>query len=603
MGKKRANLPDIINLKGEKEMFGNIELRNGYYGKPHFNTDGTESWFENFGKEISLDKILNNIETGEILFALSFEYLGETKRVTFERGKISDKNSIIELTAQGADIQPGKINAAINSILLQENSTRPKINIYNCVGWKHLNKELVFRSDTLIGEHKGKYMGETKLTTMGTFDGWKALVLDEVIGRPSLEVILLASMSAIVNGLISHVTTNENPIIHICAPSGTGKSTAGFLAASVFGEPFEGLRSTVNKNGQHVRVRSVFDTWASTANAVITDKAGNRGVAIILNELGKYTGRDMTSVIYCLSEGTDKKRLNEKLKTNISEGFATAIISIGESSILDRCQTKAKGLDIRVLEIDKSLTETADHSHRLKAGARKHNGWAVKMITQYIIDNGGEKYVFDTYSAVLKEECEKAPADKHRYIEKFTALFLTTAKIASHALGITFSIEEIRSLCDEFWESKIPEEGSVSKSFEEIIEHFKVNVKNFYTDSAPGYVPNQVWGRIVSRNVTKGNMCMGAEYAVYPNILKELLIAKGYSNPKTEIDIWKSKGVLIHDDKHNTKKYKVIPNGRNERAVVLQEWVPIVKTTSDTELKDLLKEETEHDDVNPTRGC
>ena len=83
---------------------------------------------------------------------------------------------------------------------------------------------------------------------------------------------------------------------------------------------------------------------------MVATQAGNRGVVTVLNELGKSLTKNMTRLIFDLSEGSDKKRLNTDLKARISKGYSTTFISTGESSLLEKCDTKLEGLAVRVME-------------------------------------------------------------------------------------------------------------------------------------------------------------------------------------------------------------------------------------------------------------
>lgn len=553
-----------------------VEIRNGYYGIATYDKDGNEKNYVQLGKLIKLKKILKNIETNDIVWFLSFEYKGENVCVEFDRGESLDKNSIKPLMRKGADIKPEYINFAIRSIMMQEDSA-PIHNTFSNVGWisipdKNNACQYYYRGSYLVG-NIGRYKGKYKLETMGDFESWRKMVNKLVLGRPALEVVLVVSLSAIVNGLIAPYTTNENPIFHLPAPSGTGKSTAGYVATSVYGEPFEGAKRTFDKQGNVKTVKSVFGSWNATENALITDNSGNQGMCVILNELGKYNGKDLTSVVYGLSDGVDKNRLDERYIGYTGENFCTSILSIGESSLIQRCKTKEGGIGIRVMEIDAPLTDNAEHSRLLKAESRKHNGWAALKLAHYIVDNGGLNFVLTEYQNNVNRLCNAEPnEEKHRYIEKFTALLLTTATLAREALDIQFNIETLVGLCDDCWKQKTDEDGGIHKSYYEVLEHLNVHIKSFYRFDDE-CIASEMWGRVTHPRSLDGEKVLTTEWLVRSNILKEIMQKMGYKNPTTCLKKWRDSGVLRNEKGKLVNRAVITPNSTDEESVyIIQVW-------------------------------
>lgn len=562
-----------------------VDIRQGYYGLVTYDSNGKEKYFTKVGKAITLEKIYIDFETDHITWELSFEYRNQTVILNFDRANIGDRASVKQLLAKGADIKPQNINTAISSIMIQEDSVKKEISTYKNVGWKNLAinafvDDYVYRGNTLIGDGEGIYQGNYHLEPQGTFEGWKKMVRNEILGHQALEVIMLASLSAVVNGLIATRTTGENPIFHINAPTGKGKSSVGFAACSVFGEPFDGCKSVLDENGNFKTVKSIYGSWSATANAVIRSHVGNQGMVIILNELGKFEGEDLTSIVYSLSEGTDKNRLNEKYESIIGEGFSTSIISIGESSMVQRCKTREGGIDIRVMEIEDDMTVDAAHSRRLKEGSRNHNGWAASKLAQYILDHGGLDFTLKTYKKTLKELSEGIKeSSKHRYVEKFTALLVTTAKISREALELDFDIPLIIDYCNQYWNKKAEEKGAVCKSYDEIIEYCKTNIASFLTDDSK-HLPKEILGRVLHPNTVVGNKVLITEFLIRPNKMRDILSEKGYKNATTQLKLWRDKGVLDCDEGHLTIKRKIDVNGDKERVYVIQLWgeLPVVNS-------------------------
>lgn len=563
-----------------------VTNRGDSYGIVILDKKGNEVEFIAKGKKIKLVQVLLNIENDECTWKLYFVYKGKDVIVDLKRGDIVDKSCLKEIIMKGADIKPVNTNIAIEAIMLQEENA-PIDYTYENVGWIEFPNDsdggFCYRADNLIGE-SGEYSGKYKLNPMGSFEGWKSMIQDEVLGITSLEAIVVASLSAIINGIIAQSTTGENPIFHICLASGMGKSTVGYVCCSVFGEPFEGAKKVTDNYGNTMNKKSVFGSWSATENALITDNCGNQGVCVILNEIGKYKGKDLSSVVYGLSDGVDKNRLNEKYQGSVGENFCTSIISIGESSLIQKCSTKEQGVKIRVLEIDTPLTNDAEHSRRLKNCSRENNGWAAQILAQFIIDNGGKDFVLDIYKEYLKVLTEEeTDGNKIRFTEKFTALLATTAFIANEAFDLSFDIEAIVKFCDERWESKNTENGDVDKCYYDTLEKLRVHEANFYKETDSAYIPKEVWGSISHPNIEKNNKLLTTEFAVRSNKFKELLESMGYNNATTYLKKWRDKGVLNNEAGKLLNRRVIIPNSKDKESVyVIQVWEDLLQKSEDT---------------------
>ena len=572
----------------------NASIQQGYYGTSKLNKK-TGVWsFTPLAKAVYLKEIQENIEDGSIDYLLSFEYFLDKKYVKIDGKDLGNTTMADKLNDAGANV--GTHNPVlVDSVRLQiddaYNNGPGAIRVYEHLGWIDVpvknGGEIVgttpcYRANTLIGGI-GKYAGDLQVKPMGAFKSWAQMVRTDVVGNAPLELVLLAGLSAVVNGLISPHTTGESPIFHLYYTSSSGKSTAGFLAASTVGEPFDGEKNVIDEYGMIQKKHSMYSNWGSTENATITKCAGNYGAVVVLNELGKFAGKDMSRVIYNLSEGSDKIRLTQDMKVRLSEGYATTFISIGETSLLERCKDKAEGLFNRVMEINEKFTVDAAHANRIKAVCREHNGHAAPMLAEYILDNGS----LDMCRAVYEEQCELLcdllpdSEFKERFISKFAALIMTTAEIATKALDIQF---DIHGLLDYFvsYEKEHGAERNVSaSSYDVVLEACSVNRHKFYRKElyAPYDRKNSVaessplaecWGRIseVDYELTDGRKVI-EEIEIYPSAVEGILAKNGFPNKKTCFDAWKTAGLIDYEDSKNYRKRKVDPFSNELKSVVV----------------------------------
>lgn len=574
-------------------MYNNVNIRNGCYGYDTFKKDGTLKKFEAKGKAITLDEIYYSIEDGNTVWRISFEYLGEPRHYEFPRCNISDKKFVAKLQGFGADITTRTFDYFVDSMRLQESRITSHRGTFQHLGWIKLpingQLEYCFRCTKLIGGRSAEYAGNLALKPKGSLDDWIGMVKAEVLGRPQLETILLAALSAPIVGLHGINTTTDNPIYHINFRSGRGKSTACSLAASTAGEPFEAKRAEYDEYGVLKEKSSVFGSWGATPKATISAHAGNRGISVILNELGKFGGTDMTTVVFNLSEGSDIKRLNTQLETLVTEGFNTVFISCGEMSLIERCKSKLEGIKNRVLEIAMPMTEDAEHARRIKDGYINNSGFAVPMMAKYIIQNGGFEMIQEMYIEVLRDLTASAPDGiSDRFIEKFPTFLVMAAKIAKHALDLDFDIDAVVNFCYQCASQGKDDDGDICRSFEEVVEILEVNKDNFYDVSRHDYEPKTVWGRVRHPNRKENGEQLIKEYCVYPDTLKKILKDLGYPNPVTELKEWRDKGALDCDSQHLTNKAKIQPTDDPRRVYVLQVWKNISPTNTKGSQRDYL---------------
>lgn len=563
------------------------DIRNGQYGFWKAATKAKPSQFIPLGKAVYITGITVNIEDNEARLKLALDYMGENKSITISRAELADNTLLQSLSRIGASVPKRHFDVLVDSLMLQEermesNGYRPT-RVYNHLGWMYVpmrdaegnitHSELHYRANRLLGGCSAKYDGPYSVAPMGSYDEWRSMVNRDVVGHTPLELVLLAGLSAVVNGLISPLTTGENPIFHLCCGSGLGKTTALDLVASISSVPYDGEKRSINKHGEIIVKRSIYGSWGSTENATTAQCSGNKGAPIILNELGKYEGKDMSRIVYNLSEGTDKTRLNTQMKAYTSESYATSIISAGEISLIGRCVDKVNGLYNRVMEIEEPLTTDHDHSRRIKATCRNHNGWAAPALAQYILDNGGVNLVLPIYKGYCQSLLTVLPAtpSSARYIEKFAALIMTTAELTRKALDIPFDTAGILDYFVQYEATHGQQRNVSADSYSIVIEACRTNKKSFYvkgeTDPAV-----KSYGKITYPNkILDDGRIVLEEYAIRRSFLEQTLDKNHFPNISTCVKEWKTMGVLDCDADRPTRSRLIDKSaGKSEDVFVLR---------------------------------
>jgi len=428
----------------------NVGFCGGYYGKTDYTSNGPK--FKKLGREARLENVFEVIDDGEekVFLKLSTDFLGKRKYAYILRGQFMEPKTVKSLADIGFDVTTATFNAFVDSIRIQieefDAQGHAPTPAYENLGWVHPPDEdvnvLYYRAFTLVGySQDAKYVGNYDVEPRGSYEVWRNMVIKDVVPYPTLQLVLIAALASVVVGILSFATPVENALLHLNLPSGKGKSTVGSLGASVVGRPFDGTLPVQDADGRTVERHSVYQSWGSTDNAMISTQSGNRGAVVVLNELGKALTKNMTRIIFDLSEGSDKKRLTSTLEQRSSKGYATTFISTGESSLLEKCNTRLEGLAVRVMEITSELTRDALHANRIKDTCFANCGHAAPMMAQYIIDQGGIDFVLPKYKHYITDLRTTFPPSpsKDRFVEKFAALFITTLDIAKEALDIPFN--------------------------------------------------------------------------------------------------------------------------------------------------------------------
>lgn len=552
-----------------------VGIEKGYYGTYKIDKKGN-SIFNKVGREIKLNAIKKNIDTNEVFLTLAYEYLGNTQSIEVSREILYDMSLIGKDVAKGIDVSKKTADIAVDSIRLQEDAFTKKgyivKNIFEKLGWTKLKTsdgaKACFRSYYLIGD-TGAYTGNYKITPMGIFDEWRKMIIDDILGDTTFELILIAALSSVIIPIVSPFNDPGNPIMHLYGISGCGKSTGLVLAASIGGEPFEGDKIITTPDGSQKALHSLYRSWGGTVNALVGSCAGNKGYPILLNELGKCQASDMSSMVYNFSEGTDKLRYSKDMKVTQSEGYLTSFISTGEHSLLDRCKDKSDGLRVRVLEIEMSKTPNgAERADRIKYTCKKHNGYAIPKMVEYILGSSGFKEIQELYKKNYNEclEIWTPSPSFERFISKFVAPYLTTVDVASKALDIPFNKAAIQNFLLDYDKKNGASRNSSLSSYDILLEEFNINRNKFvFDDNLP---KTDCWGKITKENKKISDKKYIVErFLVRRGPVNDLLKKHGFKNPSSCIKEWKAAGLIDADKDRNTRSRKIHPASNNKEDV------------------------------------
>ena len=550
-----------------------VTIQNGFYGVLVPKKDGG-SFFEPYGREVTVTKIIKSTEKILYEFELTFTYGYDIHSIIIPRGKLSDPHTCPELANLGIDVERKHYDVFFKSLLIQEDALLQNFKVtfsYDNLGWQFTpvisdngRPKLCFRSCKLITENAildGKYRGNFQIKPQGALDAWLNMVKEDVLPYTPLSLVLLCSMSAITLGLLSYKYPIGNGIMHLCAVSSAGKTTGAYLATSVAGEAFMAAR-TEWENDVPVEKLSLLQSFSSTENALIGKQSGNIGIPIIIDELGKYTGGNLTQTIFNLFDGGSKTRYNKDLKIMEQAGFRGTIITTGEFSLFDKCDKNLEGLYNRVFKVSDRLTNSAEHSDRIKRCCIENNGRIAPRLAKHILDNGGLDYVvpkYEYWKNFLREKLPSVPF-KEKFIDTFPALYLTTADIAKESLGLEFNTKTIVEYFFSYLESSDNAMNISLQSYDYLIKEFMSNSSNFYQKKGKNDIETHgtVWGRYESVDYEE-NDCgkkIAGKYLVRQNIVHKLLKDAKYTKAQC-VGEWKANDLIDYEKGRNTRSRKI----------------------------------------------
>lgn len=194
------------------------------------------------------------------------------------------------------------------------------------------NQELIVyqRSDGLDNRYQYK----------GNLDHWQKGVSLLVESHSKL----VFSVACAFAGQLLEPLNQQGGGFHLNGTSSKGKSTAIYLACSVWGHPKEYYR-----------------TWRSTGNALEQTAFMHNDGFLVLDEIGEATAKDIGQTVYMLANGQGKARMGRTTLVKAPQQWRVLFLSSGEKTfkeILNEIgQTAQLGQEIRLPEISVDSSE------------------------------------------------------------------------------------------------------------------------------------------------------------------------------------------------------------------------------------------------------
>ncbi|WP_408761735.1 DUF927 domain-containing protein [Aeromonas caviae] len=230
-----------------------------------------------------------------------------------------------------------------------------------------------------------KQLGQ--LSSRDSLESWRQGVAELVRQFPIMVFSILAMLTNVLINLLQKPST----IVHVHGLSSVGKTTLAMLAQSTVGratDPSEDGSSAIRK-------------WHNTFNALISLIEMHHGMGLVLDELGSFTGKNFSSLMYAMTNGQSKGRCEKDGSLIEAQNTAAlCIFSTGEMSSDDFLRklrdsvnsgARVRMLNIEILQDDarlpgETLAQAKARIDQLKAACGQYYGTALPALAQGLLN-------------------------------------------------------------------------------------------------------------------------------------------------------------------------------------------------------------------------
>lgn len=515
---------------------------------------------------IWIEEVYRNIDDDNVSAKIGFLSSGREIFLTANRVDYLNLQNILKFQKQGLDVLHTNVKDVI-AHLRNEEYMAPQKYQHLKLGFDTYDSKTVFKHYKIYGGNiKSDYVGSYAIKPEGSREKWMKMYYEQVQGCATLELICVISLSATVLGYLGADLGLDSIICHLAGNSSTGKSTAMKLAISMFGYP------DVKENG-------LFTSYNSTANALIKALAGIKGVPVAFDEISMANDKDLCNLVYKLSNGADKSRMNKNSELRSKETWLTTILSNGEEPIVQSSHNT--GVYNRVFEFDNiTWTKDSKNAERIKKVISKNYGFIGTEFVEYIMKQG-KNQVYKLYEENKRKL--KEIFNQRKVQDNFTdrrinnhAILMTTAILFEQAFDIQVCKDEMLDILIGVEKESIEKRNFDKTAIDFIYDFITININKFSLSYKPQGLINpkepqaEHWGKIM---VSESNI----EVEINPVILDKALTKGNFKNAKVVLKQLRDSGHLDHEDNKLYRKRK------NQFGKLAKVYVVIIKNEDEDE--------------------
>lgn len=377
--------------------------------------------------------------------------------------------------------------------------------------------------------------------TSGSYDGWSKQVATPASRYPA---VMLTVYAGLVPPLMRYLPALPNAILDLSGRTSQGKSTAQYVAASVYGYPDE-------RGG-------ILSSWANTAFWMESTAAFLDGLPMFLGDTrnaegGKLDPALISSTIYTYAQGRGSGRGSYAASgggTRSAGQWRGVLIFTGEVSAVSLTEqggTRARVLSLHGSPFGSARPGLGDEIKALKTATLTHHGHFAQRYVQHLMQPGMADRIQAMHTEAEKRWSERVGDSPilHRSCPFLAAL--EVAAMLAHEIGLPGSPDDALTLA---WAalSEGAQDGDRPRAALQAIYEWAHSQRHRFegADHRPTVDCLGVWTE--------------DQLAIYPEKAKEHLKHLGY-DVDTTIRSWIERGWLSADPGRADRKTKM-SNGR-----------------------------------------
>lgn len=357
-----------------------------------------------FGEEIAchhpvlpIERLIN-IDTGEEKLKIAFRKGAIWRRIIVEKTVLANSNKVTELSRIGVAVTSQNARSFVEYISDLENLNYDVIPERKCIG----------RLGYISGEGFSPYVdglafdGDASFSALfntvhsrGSEQTWKAMAAEVRKMSVTAKILLAASFASVLLEPLNCLPF----FVHLWGvDSGTGKTVALMVAASVWGDPSVG---------------AYVKTFDGTAVGLEKTAAFLNNLPLCLDELQlakDSKGRTQFDV-YRLAQGVGRTRGNRAGGVDLTPTWRCCMLTTGESPLTG--QASGAGAVNRVIDIEcRSAQAVVRDGMRISSLAKRHFGHAGKAFVEKLYRPGTVEAISERYQDIFKQLSDQDTTEK-----------------------------------------------------------------------------------------------------------------------------------------------------------------------------------------------
>lgn len=299
-----------------------------------------------------------------------------------------------------------------------------------------------------------------KFRTSGSLEEWREQIANYCVGNSRL---MFAASVAFAAALLP-IAEEPSGGFHIHGNSSTGKTTALYVAGSVWGGD--------NRKG-------FLETWRATSNGLEAVAELHNHSLLLLDEISQVNPYDVGEVIYALSNGFGKARMSKTIAARAKAEWNLTFLSSGEKTLEQVMQgvnqrlfggQEARFVNIQadvgsglgIFEELHGLASGSDMSKHLASASRKYYGTPIRSFLEHVCNNRETvinriKEARQYFTAKL--QYKKASGEVYRVALRCAQV--TAGGVLASEFGITgWTTKEVADCCERIFDEWLDLRGT-----------------------------------------------------------------------------------------------------------------------------------------------